>query len=247
VRCRGGAGAGQHVQGQVTAAFGPFVVLLGQDGADQADDRGAAGEDAHDVGAAPDLLVQPLVRVVAPDLPPELLGQGGEGEQVGAGGAGVGGHGRQWSGHGAGQLAVPAGQMTLSPWSFPDERMTIFRVSVALGTHDPAAALRAAAGWDTDQATARPHVQAAWAQIRIGAGIAHLLTGELDGTAEEIAPVLALPPEFRIATVTGWLTDLGRRLAAERYATSPLAADLRQQIREFAGGAATARALKQDR
>jgi len=141
--------------------------------------------------------------------------------------------------------AVPTGQVTLSPWSFPDERMTIFRVSVALGTHDPAGALRAAADWDTDQATARPYVQAAWAQIRVGAGIAHLLTDSLDGTAEEVAPVLALPPEFRIVTVTGWLADLGRRLAAGRYATSPLAADLRQQIREFAATSATARRSKE--
>jgi hypothetical protein len=32
--------------------FGPLVVLLGQDDTDEADDRLAVGEDAHDVGAA---------------------------------------------------------------------------------------------------------------------------------------------------------------------------------------------------
>jgi hypothetical protein len=36
-------------------------VLLGQDRADQADDRGAIGEDPDDVGAAADLAVEPLV------------------------------------------------------------------------------------------------------------------------------------------------------------------------------------------
>jgi hypothetical protein len=48
-------------------------VLLGEQGADQADDRGAVGEDADDVGAAADLLVQPLERVVRPELAPVLL------------------------------------------------------------------------------------------------------------------------------------------------------------------------------
>jgi len=31
------AGAGQDIEAEVVAAFGPFVVLLGQDGADKAD------------------------------------------------------------------------------------------------------------------------------------------------------------------------------------------------------------------
>lgn len=42
--------------------------------------------------------------VVAPHLPPELFGEGGEGEQVGAGGIEVPGHGWQRPGHGVDQL-----------------------------------------------------------------------------------------------------------------------------------------------
>jgi hypothetical protein len=38
--------------------------LFGQDGADEADQGGAAGEDADDVGAAADLFVEPLLGVV---------------------------------------------------------------------------------------------------------------------------------------------------------------------------------------
>ena len=48
----------------------PFVVLLGEDAADQAHHRGGVREDADHVGAALDLLVQPLERVVRPDLTP---------------------------------------------------------------------------------------------------------------------------------------------------------------------------------
>jgi hypothetical protein len=46
-----GLGAGVDLESEVAAAFGPFVVLLGQDGADQSDDRGSAGKDADHVGA----------------------------------------------------------------------------------------------------------------------------------------------------------------------------------------------------
>ena len=62
------AAAGEDVEAEVAAAFGPFVVLLGEDGADEADDRVAVGEDADHVGAAADLAVEPLGGVIAPDL-----------------------------------------------------------------------------------------------------------------------------------------------------------------------------------
>ncbi len=139
---------------------------------------------------------------------------------------------------------LPPGQITLSPWSFPEERMAIFRISVALGTGDNDQALAAASAWDASAVAGRPHVTAAWAQIRVGAAIARLGQGALDGAAEEVAPMLALPPEFRIATITGWLDDLGRRLAAGHYAGSPIASSLQEEIRQFTG--ATARPLERN-
>jgi hypothetical protein len=127
---------------------------------------------------------------------------------------------------------LPVREASSSPWSFPSERMTIFRLSVALHTGDLDGALLAAS--DAGPAWSNgPHVPAAWAQIRIGAGIACLLKDEPDGAAEWARPVLGLPPGLRIATVTGWLADLDRRLADARYARVPMVAELRQQIREF--------------
>jgi hypothetical protein len=81
----GEAAPEEDLEAEVAASFGPFVVLLGEDGADQPDRGEAVGEDADDVGAAPDLAVEPLVRVVRPDLTPQLLRVGGEGEDVGPG------------------------------------------------------------------------------------------------------------------------------------------------------------------
>ena len=53
--------AGEDLEAEVTATFGPFVVLLGEDGADEPDNARPVGEDADDVGAAADLPVEPLV------------------------------------------------------------------------------------------------------------------------------------------------------------------------------------------
>jgi hypothetical protein len=129
-------------------------------------------------------------------------------------------------------LSADAGN-SLSVWSFPMERRAIFNLSVALRAGDPAGALDAAATADAGWAGGDPHLPSTWAQIRAGAAIARLMQGSLDGAAGEVTPVLALPPEFRITTVTGWLADLDQRLAQPRYANSPLTVDLRQQIREF--------------
>jgi len=55
------AGLGGQFEAHVSTLFGPFVGLLGQDRTDEADDRGPVGEDPDDVGAAADLLVEPLL------------------------------------------------------------------------------------------------------------------------------------------------------------------------------------------
>ena len=63
-------------QGQVAGTLdGPLVVLLEQDGADQADDGGLVGEDADDVGAPLDLADRPLQRVGGVQLGAVLAGK----------------------------------------------------------------------------------------------------------------------------------------------------------------------------
>jgi hypothetical protein len=45
----------------VEAGLGHLVVLLGQDGADEADDRPPVGEDPNDVDSTADLAIESLV------------------------------------------------------------------------------------------------------------------------------------------------------------------------------------------
>src|SRR5205807_3578782 len=114
-----------------------------------------------------------------------------------------------------------------SVWGCPVPRQAVFAISVAIHSADPAAALRAAAMADAYWAVGAPRVPATWAQVRAGAGIAYLMGGAIDGTVEQIAPILNLPPELRIGTVTGYFTNLDRRLDDPRYAGSRTAAELR--------------------
>jgi hypothetical protein len=59
---------GQQFEAHVAATLGPFVILFGQDGADQPDQGGSVGEDADDVGAAADFFVESFLGVVGPGL-----------------------------------------------------------------------------------------------------------------------------------------------------------------------------------
>ena len=68
------ADGGDAFQGHVAAALdGPFVVLLEEQSADQAEDGVVVGEDADHLGSALDLAVQPLQRVGGVDLGPVIL------------------------------------------------------------------------------------------------------------------------------------------------------------------------------
>jgi hypothetical protein len=127
-----------------------------------------------------------------------------------------------------------------SAWSFSRGRQAVFTVSVCVHTGDPDGALRAAAEADAYWDSGGGKVTATWAQVRAGAAMAHLLKGSLDGAAGQLARVLELPPDQRIATVTGYLDEIGAMLRAPRFTGSPLAIGLAEQAAEFSSAAATA-------
>jgi hypothetical protein len=128
-----------------------------------------------------------------------------------------------------------------SVWSFPAERQAVFDVAIAICSGDPDTALDAVAMADAGWSSGDPRNPANWAQIRIGAGMAHLMNEDLDRAAEQVNPVLDLHPNLRIGTVTGYMRALDRRLDQPRFNHSRRAAELRQSIREF-----NARAMKGD-
>ncbi|WP_187437713.1 hypothetical protein [Actinomadura decatromicini] len=135
--------------------------------------------------------------------------------------------------------ATHADATDLSVWSFPIERRALLGLSVATRTGNPDEGLRAAKMADNAWAAGAPVAPALWAQIRVGTGVAHLLKGDLEGTAEQLSEMLTLDPGMRLATVTRYLMDLDRRLSKPRFRGSPLALQLRQQIHDFNAAALT--------
>jgi hypothetical protein len=121
----------------------------------------------------------------------------------------------------------------LSAWSFPLTRQAVFAQSVATQIGDADAMLQAAAAADAAWSAGAPRVSTNWAQIRAGAGIAHLLNGSLEGAVAEVDPVLALPPSMRVATVTAYTERLRRRLEHPRYDGAAGVRELGERLAQF--------------
>jgi hypothetical protein len=125
----------------------------------------------------------------------------------------------------------------LSAWSFPVARQAVFAQSVATQIGDANGMLRAASLADSAWAAGQPMVAANWAQIRIGAASAHLMQDSLDGVIAEVEPVLALPPNMRVATVTAYTERLRERLKHSRYDGAAGVVELRDRLAQFSAEA----------
>jgi len=131
----------------------------------------------------------------------------------------------------AAELVMP--DSGLSAWSFPLARQAVFAQSIATQLGDAVTMLQAAAAADAAWSAGAPKVSANWAQIRVGAGIAHLLNGSLDGAVAEVEPVLALPPGMRVATVTAYTERLRRSLEQPRYNGAAGVRELIERLARF--------------
>ncbi|MEV5707321.1 helix-turn-helix transcriptional regulator [Actinoallomurus sp. NPDC052274] len=118
-------------------------------------------------------------------------------------------------------------------WSCPRARQATYALQVHLGARNPDAMLRAAQAADAAWAYGDPWVYGTWAQVRIGAALAHVLNGDPEGAEAELAPVLEIGPSFRVATISGRLKAAERGLEDRRYRASETARTLRERIRIF--------------
>lgn len=74
-----------------------------------------------------------------------------------------------------------------------------------------------------------------WAQLQISAGLAYLRMMEPEAAAECLAPILALPPQRRLATFTGKLAFAAALAGSAPYRGSLPARDLAGQVRAYLG------------
>ncbi len=76
-------------------------------------------------------------------------------------------------------------------------------------------------------------VAGTWTQVPLGAGIAGIMKDDLDGALAEISPALTLAPEFRMATITGYTSQIDRRLQQRRFLHSDTATEISARVRNF--------------
>jgi hypothetical protein len=145
---------------------------------------------------------------------------------------------------------VAAGSVTPDPeddgttaWSCPPAREANYAASVNLGAGELERSLSDAGRADEAWASGCPWVYGTWAQVRIGAAIAHVRNGEPEGAAGEIAPVLSLPAEYRVVTLTDRLLYVNQLLRGPHYCNNPAATNLSATIAEFCASSLRKKAI----
>lgn len=128
-------------------------------------------------------------------------------------------------------------------WACGPARQANYAVWVHLRAEDSGAALAAVDTAEVAYAEGDQWAYGTWAQIRIGAGTAHLMADRLDGTSEALAPILEMRPEERLATLSSRLGDVAGMLNRPRYASSAEARALRDQIADYLTNSMTTKAL----
>lgn len=118
-------------------------------------------------------------------------------------------------------------------FSFGPARHANYAASAHLALREHTAAIAA-----TDTALAVFEVDGGYgfgtvAQVHIARTLTYADAGDLDGAAAAVRPVLDLPPERRLATLTGRLKPLAHALGAPALRSSTVAAPLRQELIEF--------------
>jgi hypothetical protein len=128
-------------------------------------------------------------------------------------------------------------------WSCPRARQATYALQVGLGANDPGSVLSEVQNADEAWSAGDPWVYGTWAQVRIGAAIAHTMNGEPEAAAGELEPVFDLGPEYRVVTIVGRMKVVEQSLGHRRYAGSGVAANLQERIRLFRAESLEAKAI----
>jgi tetratricopeptide (TPR) repeat protein len=142
------------------------------------------------------------------------------------------------------QEALKRAERAREGMSRPDELGGIFACGIAreanysiatcLHTGSVKEALRQVERAETAWRNGEPWAYGTWAQVQIGAAMAYVVSGEMDGAAVILQPVLNQPAERRLATVTTRLgTEVASLLARSQIGQSRAGGLLREQITDY--------------
>lgn len=109
-------------------------------------------------------------------------------------------------------------------------RRSCYTMTLHLRAGQPTNVLAAAADADGAYRAGEERSYGTWAQVQMSAALARLGLGSVDGAAERLAPVLALPPEMRLATFDDKLSRTLSLLSGPAYLGSADARGLAGEI-----------------
>ncbi|MEV5574764.1 helix-turn-helix transcriptional regulator [Spirillospora sp. NPDC052269] len=136
-----------------------------------------------------------------------------------------------------------AADQTADAWSCTRARQHTYALQVGLGAREPTAMLASAEAADDAWAEGDEWVYGTWAQVRIGAALAYVMTGDPDRAESELEPVFDLEDHFRVVTIVGRMGEVRQRLAHSRYKSDRRAEALRERIHLFQTGSLEHKAI----
>ncbi|HEY2575509.1 MAG TPA: hypothetical protein VGI74_04310 [Streptosporangiaceae bacterium] len=126
-----------------------------------------------------------------------------------------------------------------SAWSCPPARRTLFRMGVALNLGHPHEVLQQAAEAKPMWQHEKPQAFGTWAHFQILVAKAHIMAGYTDSAMEEVVPVLDLPHEYRISTLSGHFATLDVLLKDNKSNQVILLRELLRGFTDSTGGSPT--------
>lgn len=113
-------------------------------------------------------------------------------------------------------------------------RQANYSIATCLHTGSVKEALQQVERAETAWRGGEPWAYGTWAQVQIGAAMARVMNGEMDGAVAVLQPVLNQPAERRLATVTTCLgSEVAALLATSQIGQSRVGALLHEQITDY--------------
>lgn len=149
------------------------------------------------------------------------------------------GEAHTWLGHAQDERAKAGEDEVGGLLGFSEAQQSYLAGTTHLWLREPAEALRSSdrAVWLYDVGNQDERFYGAEMLALVDAATALVQSGDLDGAAERLRPVLELPPDQRLETFVQRLGEMRETLRRSRYAISKPAVDMQRQIEDFRSGA----------
>jgi hypothetical protein len=124
-------------------------------------------------------------------------------------------------------------------------RLANYEIGVHLAAGRPHEALLAASSAEDAFAQGDQWAYGTWAQVRFGSALAHLMLGSVDGAADSVDPVIAMPTDRRLDTLARRAGEVVQALTRPKLVRSPNVRELIDKVNEYRNSRVVVREITQ--